>query len=87
MDVSISNIEKLRSFISDITFTEIEKIKENTLLFEEGIFDSLGFLSLISFLNDEFGIEVDNTELNEENFKSINAVVDYIASKKQLLGN
>lgn len=87
MDVSISNIEKLRSFISDITFTEIEKIKEDTLLFEEGIFDSLGFLSLISFLNDEFGIEVDNTELNEENFKSINAVVDYIACKKQLLGN
>jgi acyl carrier protein len=83
MDVTILQIEKLRKFISEITFTEIEKIKENTLLFEEGIFDSLGFLSLISFLNDEFGILVDNTELNEENFESIKAVVEFIAKKKQ----
>lgn len=87
MDGSILYVEKLRKFISEITFTEIEKIKDNTLLFEEGIFDSLGFLSLISFLNDEFGIEVDNTELNEENFESIKAVVEFIAKKKQFLEN
>lgn len=87
MDVSILNFEKLRNFISEITFTEVEKIKENTLLFEEGIFDSLGFLSLISFLNDEFSVEVDNNELNEENFESINAIVDFIARKKQIQGN
>lgn len=84
MDVSFSYREKLRNFISETTFTDIEKIKDNTLLFEEGIFDSLGFLSLISFLNEEFGVEVENQELNEENFESINAVVEFISRKKQL---
>ena len=84
MDVSFSYREKLRNFISETTFTDIEKIKENTLLFEEGIFDSLGFLSLISFLKEEFGVEVENQELNEENFESINAVVEFISRKKQL---
>lgn len=84
---SISYSEKLRNFISEITFTEVEKIKDNTLLFEEGIFDSLGFLSLISFLNDEFGVEVDNNELNEGNFESIKAVVEFITRKKQLQEN
>jgi acyl carrier protein len=83
MDVSFSYSEKLRNFISETTFTDIEKIKENTLLFEEGIFDSLGFLSLISFLNEEFGVEVENQELNEENFESINAIVEFISRKKQ----
>jgi acyl carrier protein len=82
MDVLISQMEELRKFISEITFTDIDKIKEDTLLFEEGIFDSLGFLSLVSFLNEEYGIDVENDELSEDNFKSINAIVEYIAKKK-----
>ena len=86
MQVNISNHEKLRNFISEITFTENEKIKDDTLLFEEGIFDSLGFLSLLSFVNEEFGVEVDNSELNEENFQSINAVVEFISRKKTTIG-
>lgn len=83
MNVAISQVEQLRKFISEVTFTDIEKIQEDTLIFQEGIFDSLGFLSLISFLDEEFGIEVDNDELNEENFESINAIVAFISKKNQ----
>jgi acyl carrier protein len=82
MGVEISLFEQIRNFVSEITFTESEKINEDTLLFEEGIFDSLGFLSLISFINEEYGIEVANDELSEENFESIKAVVAYITRKK-----
>jgi acyl carrier protein len=82
MDLAVSPVSKLRKFISETTFSDIDKIKEDTLLFEEGIFDSLGFLSLISFLNEEYGIDVTNDELNEENFNSINAIFEYIEKKK-----
>ena len=82
MDTIILQIEQLRNFISEITFSDIDKIKDDTLLFEEGIFDSLGFLSLVSVLNEEYGIDVTNDELSEDNFKSINAIVEYIAKKK-----
>ena len=84
METAILQIEQLRNFISEITFTDIEKIQEDTLIFEEGIFDSLGFLSLISFLDEKFGIEVGNEELSEENFESIKAIVAYITKKKDL---
>lgn len=84
MESAIVQIEQLRNFISDITFTDIEKIQEDTLIFEEGIFDSLGFLSLISFLDENFGVEVGNDELSEENFESIKAIVAYIAKKKDI---
>lgn len=87
MEVLISQAGELRKFISEITFSDIDKIKEDTLLFEEGIFDSLGFLSLISFLNEQYGIDVENDELSEDNFKSVNAVVEYIARKKGNLPN
>jgi acyl carrier protein len=83
MNVAISQVEQLRNFISEVTFTDIEKIQEDTLIFQEGIFDSLGFLSLISFLDEEFGIEVDNDELNEENFESIKAIVAFISKKNR----
>jgi len=82
MEVALSQTGELRKFISEITFTDVEKIKDDTLLFEEGIFDSLGFLSLISFLNEEYGIEVENDELSEENFETIKAVDAFIARKK-----
>lgn len=82
MNVTTSQTEQLRKFISEITFKEIDQISENTLLFDEGIFDSLGFLSLISFISEEFGIEVDNDELNEENFATIRSVVSFISHKK-----
>jgi acyl carrier protein len=81
MDIVITQIEELRKFIAEITFTDINKIKEDTLLFEEGIFDSLGFLSLVSFLNEKYGVDVTNDELSEDNFKSISAVVEYLARK------
>ena len=82
MDSTNTQIELLRQFISEITFTDIDKIKEDTLIFEEGIFDSLGFLSLISYLDEEFGVEVANDELSEENFESIKAVAAFINKKK-----
>ena len=77
-------MEKIRKFISDITFTDLSKIEDSTLLFQEGIFDSLGFLSLISFLDKELGIEISNDELIEENFESIKAIVAFIERKKIL---
>jgi acyl carrier protein len=78
---TITLIDQLRNFISESTFTDIEKIKEDTLIFEEGIFDSLGFLSLIIFVEEELGIEVADEELLEENFESINAIAAFIARK------
>jgi len=73
---------KLKEFIKEISFSDDDRIKEDTQLFNEGIFDSLGFLSLVSYLNDEFGIDISNDELSEENFESINAIVAFIEKKK-----
>ena len=57
-------------------------LKNNTLLFEEGLFDSMGFMSLITFLQEELGIQPKDDELVVENFESINAIVAYIGKKQ-----
>ncbi len=81
MNDQTSKVENLRKFISEISFTEVEKIKADTLIFQEGIFDSLGFISLLSYLNETYGIEVEEDELVEENFESINAVINFMSNK------
>ncbi len=82
MNAEVSIVEKLKGFIKEISFSDDDRINADTKLFAEGIFDSLGFLSLVSYLSDEFGIDVSNDELSEENFESINAIVAFIEKKK-----
>ena len=43
-------------------------------LIESGIIDSLGVMTLMSFLEDKFSIQVPGDELIPENFESISAI-------------
>jgi len=77
--------EQLRIFISEITFVDIDTIGDETKLFEEGIFDSMGLLSLITFLDEEMGVRTEDDELNESNFESLSAIVTFLEKKKSLV--
>jgi len=41
----------------------------------------MGFISLISFLEEIFSVKVNDDELLESNFESINAISDLVARK------
>lgn len=83
MDEDKSKIEQLIvEFISKNSHADINKVALHTKLFGEGIFDSMGFVLLIDFLEEGFGIKADDNDLTEENFESINAIVDFILRKK-----
>lgn len=73
--------EQIKTFIVKTSFVDPEKVKDETLIFTEGIFDSMGFLSLINFVEDNFSIKAEDAELLEENFESVNAIVSYIEKK------
>lgn len=77
--------DRLRLFIAETTFIEQEVIQDDTMLFEEGIFDSMGLLSLITFLDEELGVKTDDNDLTEENFQSINAIVAFLDRKRTIV--
>ncbi len=77
--------ERLRTFIAETTFIEQEVIQDDTMLFGEGIFDSMGLLSLITFLDEELGVKTDDNDLTEENFQSINAILAFLERKKTMV--
>lgn len=53
---------------------------EDSLL-ESGLIDSLGILELVEYLEDKFGIELQDDDLSPENFDSIAALTRFVATK------
>ncbi|HWR94468.1 MAG TPA: acyl carrier protein [Flavobacterium sp.] len=72
----------IRQFIVETTFAPAEQVKDETLIFIDGIFDSMGFISLINFIEEKFAIKAQDSELLEDNFESIDAIARFIESKR-----
>jgi acyl carrier protein len=72
---------KVKEYIQQATFVDKDKIKDDSLIFKEGYFDSMGFVVLITFLEENFKIKTTDSDLVEENFESINAITDFIIRK------
>jgi acyl carrier protein len=81
MNKSLEISEKIRQFIIETTFSPSDQLKNDTLIFVQGIFDSMGFISLYNYIEETFAIKVDDNELVEENFESINAITDFVVRK------
>lgn len=71
----------ISNYVKENTYKESNLIKEDTLLFREGFFDSMGFVLLIDFIEEKFNIKTTDEDLVEENFESINAITRYISNK------
>jgi acyl carrier protein len=73
---------KIRAFIvENFLFGAEDGVKDDTSFLDEGIIDSTGILEMVSFLEEEFRISVDDEELLPENLGSINNVVAYLGRK------
>jgi acyl carrier protein len=55
---------------------------DDDALLGKGIIDSLGVMELISFVEEEFGVAVADTDITEQNLGSVSAVARYVASKQ-----
>jgi acyl carrier protein len=81
METKIETKPKIRNYIIETTLAETENIEDDTLIFESGLLDSMGFLFLIEFLKDEFGVVTNDDELIVENFESINTISEFLDQK------
>jgi acyl carrier protein len=73
--------EKIKKFIVETTFAPSDLLKNDTLIFVQGIFDSMGFITLYNFIEENYSINVQDSELLEENFESIDAIASFIERK------
>jgi len=79
------NKSKIRAFIiENFLFGNDDGLQDETSFLEDGIIDSTGVLELVNFLEEEFGITVDDEELIPENLDSIDNVTAYLGKKLKI---
>jgi len=57
------------------------EVADNYPLIDNGVLTSLQTVELVTFLEDRFGILVEDDEFDEENFGSVQAIAGLVASK------
>jgi len=74
--------DRIKAFIvENFLFGKANGLGEDSSFLDEGIIDSTGILELVSFLEEQYDISVEDEELVPENLDSINNVVAYLEGK------
>jgi acyl carrier protein len=82
----MSSIEtELRKYILDkLLFGRTEaELSGDASFLESGIIDSTGVLELVSFLEEQFHVKVEDEDLIPANLDSINAITRFVESKRK----
>lgn len=71
------------SKIKDFIYNNFPRARQNSLdmhepLIASGAVESLGLLTIVDYLEEEFEIMVSDTDMTEENFGTINTIAEYV---------
>ena len=81
MDIDIK--EQVRAFVtSNFYVADPAALNDGASLLDRGIIDSTGVLEVIFFIEENFGITVEDSEMLPENLDSIERITNFIACKK-----
>jgi len=75
--------DRIREFVrSRFPLARNLDFSDEDSLLDAGVIDSLGILDLVGFLEETFGIQASDEDLNPENFDSIATLVRFVESKR-----
>jgi acyl carrier protein len=73
---------QIQEFVAtEVTAGDRVKVGPHDDILDSGLLDSTAITMLVSFIEDRFGVEVEDDDLVPENFRSIAAVSAFVASK------
>jgi acyl carrier protein len=80
--------QQLREFIlTNFLYGRERCVKGEDSLAGEGIVDSTGVLQLVAFLEETYGISVEDEELTPENLDSIRSIIAYLGRKTSAIAS
>ena len=75
--------EQVRNFVvTNFYVPEPQSLADDASLLDRGIIDSTGVLEVIGFLEDTFGITIEDDEMLPDNLDSIERISAFVARKK-----
>jgi len=75
---------KIKQFIVDefMPDVSVDELDSDFDLLTGGVVDSLGLLQVVAWLETEFDIAVDDSELGPESFRTVDAIKEYIEKSR-----
>ncbi len=77
----LSEIDVLRDFIKE-NMVHSDAIEAEQDLLSTGVLDSFNIVEIALFIQQEFGIELEDEDISRPNFTSLSAMVDLIQRRK-----
>ncbi len=78
----MEHTQRLRQFITtNFYVAEPAALKDDQSLLESGVVDSTGVLEIVQFLESDFGVKVEDTEIVPENVDTISRLSAFISRK------
>ncbi len=79
----MAEVQKIRDFIlENFLFTDDQsELANDDSFLQKGIVDSTGMLEIIYFIEDDFGIKVEDSEMIPENLDSVNNIMGFVDRK------
>lgn len=75
-------LKEIREYIvENILFGDGQALEIDTPFQEGGILDSTGFLEIITFVEERFGIEIADSEVVPENLGTLRGISGFVARK------
>jgi len=76
------SVDEIRSFVIEtFLFGNPERLTDTTPLLESHIVDSTGILEIVMFLEDRYGIRIEDNELTPDNLDSIERIASLLKKK------
>ena len=80
----MSTEERIAAFIEKMSLDEGgAKITPEASLLDSGLIDSTGILEVVSFVETEFGIRVQDEEIVPEHFENVQKIAAFVDSKRK----
>ena len=76
-------IDRTRAYITEnfLYMRRVFRLSDTDSLLGTGIIDSMGVMEVIAFIESEFGVEIGDDDVTEENLGSIRAISRYVVSR------
>jgi len=78
--------DKIRAYVSDTYFVDFgeeeDALSTSDDLFAEGVFDSLALVQFVEYLEEEFGVSVEESVLMDGEMQSVDAAAAYVEAQR-----
>jgi acyl carrier protein len=78
------DLSAIKNFIrTELIYDDEKDFDENTNLIERGIVDSMSLVRLISFIEENYSMQVQDEDIVPENFSSLSKISSFIAERNK----